>query len=542
MLVFAAGCEQKTPEGANYSFDCAISGNPESLDPQFASDINSMTVIGNMFTGLMQIDDNGKLSNGIAKDYIISEDGLKYTFTLRNDCYWFFDSNQDEKADDNELTLVTAYDFEFAFKRLFNPETCSPHREKFECIKNAGLIISGDVDYNEIGVKALSKTELVFELDYASAGFLNSLSFTAAMPCNENFFNSTKGRYGLDERSVASNGAFFIRQWFYDPYGKDNFIYMKRNSKNSDFDRIYPSYLNFYIKKSNSETKEAFETGGSNVLLSFEYDKKKYKENDVNSCYNYTFGIIINPVNESYSNKSIKKALAYGIDKESFVDSLPDDMQVAYGIVPPGVTLLNRSYREINSDRVAAVSDNDKEMIEYNPQKAVDFFDAGMSQMGLQSLENVKILIPENYIDVDCMHLVTQNWQSLFGFYIGIEEVPEDEYYSRLESGEYVMAMYPLSGEYNDPLAVFEEYQKNINYYGAEDASLSSIIDDISKLENYNTGVELYLDAEKKILNSFDFIPVFYKMEHQILDMGNHDIVFDPFSKQLFFRYAKYYE
>lgn len=542
MLVFAAGCEQKTPEGANYSFDCAISGNPESLDPQFASDVNSMTVIGNMFTGLMQTDESGKLVNGVAKDYTVSENGLEYTFTLRDDCSWFFDSNENEKADANEVTPVTAYDFEFAFKRLFNPETCSPHREKYECIKNAALITSGAADYNELGVKALSDTKLVFELDYASAGFLNSLSFTAAMPCNENFFNSTKGRYGLDERSVASNGAFFIRQWFYDPYGKDNFIYMKRNSENNDFDRIYPSYLNFYIKKSNTQTQEAFENGMSNVLLTFENDQKKYKGNEISSCYNYTFGIVVNPTNASYSNKSIRKALAYGIDKEAFAENIPDDMQAAYGIVPPGVTLLNRSYREINSDRVAAVSDNDGEMIEYNPQKAVEFFETGMSQMGLQSLENIKILVPENYIDVECLHLVTQNWQSLFGFYIGIEEVPEEDYYYRLESGDYVMAMYPLSGDYNNPLAVFEKYQENINYYGAPDASLSSVLDDIRRLENYNAGVELYLKAEKKILNNFEFIPVFYKMEHKILDAGNHDILFDPFSKQLFFRYAKYYE
>lgn len=50
------------------------------------------------------------------------------------------------------------------------------------------MITNGAADYTEIGVKALSDTELVFELEYASAGFLNSLSSTAAMPCNEEFF------------------------------------------------------------------------------------------------------------------------------------------------------------------------------------------------------------------------------------------------------------------------------------------------------------------------------------------------------------------
>ncbi len=540
--ILSTGCEQETPEGANYSFDCALPGNPESLDPQFATDINSMTVIRNLFTGLMKTDDNGILEMALAKDYTVSEDGLTYTFTLRDDCYWFFDKDEDEEADDNELTPVTAHDFEFAFKRIFNPESRSPHTEEFECIKNAGLIISGGADYQSLGVEATSDTTLVFKLEYANASFLNSLTFTAAMPCNEEFFDSTKGRYGLDDKSVASNGSFFIRQWFYDQYGHDNFIYMRRNYKNSDFDRIYPSHLNFYIKNSQTEVAESFNEGVSDVLLTFENDEKNYKNNVVNGYFNYTFGIIINPTNGQYSNKSIRKALAYSIDKSSFEGQLSSDLTTAYGVIPPGVSFLNKSYREINSDKVAAVSDNDSNMIDYDPEKAVNFFETGMSQMSLQSLENIKILIPENYMDTEYLHLVTQSWQTLFGFYVGIEEVDVDEYYQRISDGEYVMAVYPLSGDYNNPLSILEEFEAKNNAFGYSNSSLQTIINDIKKSGSYNDSVELYIKAEKLILNDFEFIPIFYKQQYQILGAGNHDIIYDPFTKQLNFRYAKYYE
>ena len=536
------GCEKQKPEGANYSFDYALPGNPESLDPQSASDECSMTVIGNLFSGLMKIDDSGVIAKNIAEDYTVSDDGLIYTFTLRNDCYWFFDSDEDEEPDSNELTPVTAYDFEFAFHRIFNPETHSPFREKFDCIKNAGMITNGAADYTEIGVKALSDTELVFELEYASAGFLNSLSSTAAMPCNEEFFYGTKGRYGLDDKSVASNGAFFIRQWFYDPYGHDNFIYMRRNEKNSEFDRIYPSYLNFYIKNSQNESAESFSEASSDVLLTFEYDEKRYKDNVVNSYYNYTLGIVINSKNERYSNQNIRKALAYGIDKASFEGKLSDDMLAAYGLIPPGVSFLNKSYREINSDKLASSSNSDGSMIDYDPDKAVSFFEAGMSQMGLQSLENIKLLVPEGIMDTEYLHLVTQNWQTLFGFYIGIEEVSFDEYERRLSGGDYIMAVYPLTGSYNSPLAVLEEFESGNNDFGYSNASFQQLVDEIKRLGNHNDSVEKYISAEKMILNDFVFIPVFYKKEYQILGAGNHDIIFDPFTKQLFFRQAKYYE
>lgn len=545
LLAFSSlitGCDKQKPEGANYSFDYALPGNPESLDPQFASDKNSMTVIGNLFSGLMKMDDSGVISNDITQSYNVSKDGLKYTFTLRNDCYWYFDSNENEEAESSELFPVTAYDFEFAFQRIFNPETHSPFREKFECLKNASMIINGAADFTEIGVKALSDTELIFELEYASAGFLNSLSLTAAMPCNEDFFNSTKGRYGLDDKSVASNGAFFIRQWFYDPYGHDNFIYMRRNEKNSEFNRIYPSYLNFYIKDSQSESAESFSAGSSDVLLTFEYDGRKFKNNVVNSYYNYTLGIVINPKKEKYSNKNIRMALAYGIDKASFEGQLSDDMSAAYGIIPPGISFLNKSYREINSDKLASALNSDGSMIDYDQKKAVNYFESGMSQMGLQSLENIKLLVPEGIMDTEYLHLVTQNWQTLFGFYIGIEEVPSEEYESRLIDGDYVMAVYPLSGDYNSPLSILEKFESVNNDFGYSNASFQQIVDEIKQLGNYNDGVEKYIEAEKMILNDFVFIPVFYKKEYEILGAGNHDILFDPFTKQLFFRHAKYYE
>lgn len=534
------GCEEDTPEGAGYTFEYSIAGNPESLDPQFSSNEYAKTIIANIFTGLMKNDANGKLQKAIAEDYTISEDGLRYNFTLRSDCFWYYDADGDDETDDNEVVPVTAYDFEFAFRRIFNPETRSPHTEEYKCIKNARLVASGAADYTDIGVKALSDTELVFELEYPNAEFLQSLTFTAAMPCNQTFFENTKGRYGLDEKSIPSNGAFYIRQWFYDPYGSDNFIYMSKNSVNDEFDRIYPSNLNVYIKKSKAEADEAFSKEGSNVLISHEYDKAKYEENDTQGYFSQTLGIVINPDNRQYGNINIRKALAYGIDKEAFANELPEDMTAAYGVIPPGISFLNRSYREINSDRVAAVAD-DGTLIEYNPDAALEYYQNGMKSMGLESLENIKILVPEGIMNTEYLHLVTQNWQTLFGFFIGIEEVPQDEYYSRLENGEYTMAIYPLSADYNSPLSVLENFSKSNNSFGYSNATLTSVIEELSKLASFNEGVETYNKAEKIILNDFEFIPVFYKQEFKILDSGNHDIIYDPFTNQLDFRYAKYY-
>lgn len=168
-----------------------------------------------------------------AESYTTSADGLIYTFLLKNDRYWFYDANQDDVVDDDETWKVTASDYAYAFQRIFDPQTQSPYTAMFSCLQNADAIQSDQLDPSEIGVRAVSDTELQFTLSRPDAEFLTNLASTAAMPCNENFFQQTKGRYGLDKESVASCGAFYLRLWFYDQYGNQNQIFMRRNAVNA---------------------------------------------------------------------------------------------------------------------------------------------------------------------------------------------------------------------------------------------------------------------------------------------------------------------
>ncbi len=536
--VLLTGCEKTHSDGADCSFDYAMIGHPESLDPQLANDPCSFSVIGNVYTGLFTMTEDGKLKNGAAEKYSVSDDGLTYNFTIRKNCFWFFDENHNDEVEKKECTNVTAKDFEFAFRRIFDPNTHSPHKEAYSNIKNADAIINGDEDYEAIGVSALSDTELVIELEKPDPEFLNSLAQTPAMPCNEKFFYDTKGRYGLDDKSVMSNGAFFIRQWFYDPYGHDNLIYMQRNLANTDYDKIYPTALNIYMKDSYEDARKSFDDGESDVILSFLCDNKEREEYSVKKFENYTVGIITNPSNPEYGNVNIRKALAYGIDKDSFDGVLSEDLAASYGIVPPGVTFDGKRYRDIVKDK-DIYKDENGEAVKYDPELAAEYYHQGMEELELQSLSNIKLLVREDLMDSEYLHLVTQNWQTLFGFYIGIDEVPAEEFSERIKSGDYTLALYPLSGDRNSPLAFEKRFSSKLNDFGY----INSDIDDaLESMSEDGMNADSLGEVETEILKTFYFIPVFYKSEYEIMSKGNHDIMYDPFTKQLFFRYAKYYE
>ncbi|MEG1778283.1 MAG: ABC transporter substrate-binding protein, partial [Angelakisella sp.] len=178
-----------------------IDGGVANLDPQFATDSAGCTIIANCFEGLLQKDSEGNIVAGAAESYKVSSDGLTYTFFLRSDAKW------------NDGETVVAEDFAFALGRLFHPQVPSPYAEEFLMIKNAPLILSGELPQTMLGVTAKNSETLEITLSEPSPLFTDKLTSTAAMPCNEKFFTQTRARYGLEEGYLKFNGAYRVSHW-----------------------------------------------------------------------------------------------------------------------------------------------------------------------------------------------------------------------------------------------------------------------------------------------------------------------------------------
>ncbi len=519
-------------DGTGHMYDVSILGNPESLDPQYATDSASNTIIKNLYSGLMSTDSNGNISCCNAESYTVSSDGLEYTFNLKHDNYWFFDKNNDDIIDDNEYFPVTASDYVFAFRRILDPAMQSPYAENFSCIRNGSNIISGKALPETAGVIAVDNYTLNISLDYPSAEFLGLLSTNAAVPCNREFFYSTKGRYGLDDRSVMSNGSFFVRQWFYDPYGVNNILYMKRNEVNrTETNEIYPSFLNFTIESSEDDIRNMFKEKQIECFTTMNTGGLNLKKYVVNSSEATTLGLIFNPYDEYYSNENIRKALALSIDRKKIIkDTDSSDIKEAYGIIPPAVKLLGRSYREL-------VADEQFEF--YNIEEAERCFEVGKAELQTESLEGAKILVCSGTVDSSYLHKLSQNWQEIFGFYIGIEEVTPSEFSRCIAEKDYTIALYPLNADYCSGLSVIEQFEQNECLKYSADAV--EIVDRIRRCADISELVDCYCAEESGILDGYGFIPLFYKNSYLIMQDDNEDILYDAFTGSLDFKYAKNY-
>jgi oligopeptide transport system substrate-binding protein len=534
VLCSFSGCgsdDDKRGSGAGHMYSAALEYNPKSLDPQFANDPSSATVIKNMYSGLVMKDGSGNIVCCNASDYSVSDDGCEYTFHLRDDNYWFFDKNENDKIDEDEYFPVVAADYVFALRRILDPNMHSPYAKDFMCIRNSRYVADGSGTVNGLGAWAEDDYTLVIDLEKPCAEFLALLTTPAAFPCNEEFFESTKGRYGLDDRSVMSNGPFFVRQWFFDPYGSNNILYMRKNEVNeNDNYSILPTFVSFSIEDSEEEVRQRFKAKEAECFTTMKvggYNPRKYS---IIGQKAITLGLVFNPEDKIYSNSDIRKAIALAADRNAIRDEISGDISPAYGIIPPATDLFGRSYRELVSDKQFDIFDT---------RAAEELLAKAKAELNINSVESVKIIVDSNTIDSRYLHQLSQSWQDSLGIYIGIEDLTSAEFSRRLADGEYSIALYPLKADFNSGIAVMNEFDTVECLKNAVNGM--SCAEKILQCPSAEELVNRYSQQEKAILDQFAFIPLFYKSSYLVADEDNEDIIYDAFTGSVDYRVAKNY-
>ena len=137
----------------------------------------------------------------------VSADRLTYTFYLKDGLTYTA-----SKGDPSDYA-ITAEDFVFAFQRMFLPGTNSPYAVEFSALENSAAVLAGQKPASALGVTAAEPLKLVFRLSSPDETFLSKLTLPGAMPCDEAFFDSTRGTYGLTSASTLSSGHFYLYNW-----------------------------------------------------------------------------------------------------------------------------------------------------------------------------------------------------------------------------------------------------------------------------------------------------------------------------------------
>ncbi len=195
--------------------------------------------------------------------------------------------------------------------------------------------------------------------------------------------------------------------------------------------------------------------------------------------------------------------------------------------------MLGRSYRELYADEPLAMP--------YDPITASKLFERASAELNLNSMNNVQIMVSSTIRDTDALLAICQEWQNIFGYYIGIETVSPDEYNRRLTEGEYSIALWGFTPDRNSCYASLEEFNSNSELMQFHSNYFSTLLETLASADKIADSVNLYGTAEQTAMDTHVFIPLFYKNAYLIYTSVNTDIEFNPFLRSVSFRNAKHF-
>lgn len=502
---------------ANKIFKFEVLTNPGTLDPQQANDSVSNMIIGNVYAGLLSVDQDGSISNTMAEDYTVSDDGLIYKFKLREDFFWTSVGKFDAQC--------TAKDFVYGFTRLFLPQTNAPRASEYYCIKNSEAMRNGeDV---QLGVRAVGDFELEITLEYPNPRFAALLAEPPAMPCSEEFFIEAQGKYGLSAKCTPSNGAFYVRSWNYDPHASTddvNNLILSRNANNAETLDVKPSGLNFFITKEKYFYSD-FVNGDTHCLV-VSNDGKQPPRDDFNcdEFSNITCGMIFNNEFQLFQNTEFRQALAALTDRDT-ISAAISGFDMAKGVVPERVSSAGGVYR----DTVGSC-----ELPKYDVERAQRLYRSARPSLDTSLFSGSRVIVCSEAAKTAVSYIL-QEWQREFGFYCVIEMLDENAFRTRLQSGDYEIAALELSGKYNSPAAFLEQFggTSTENYGHFSDSVFDDML--VNANSSASNSTELFFKAEQRLIDETAFVPLFYKKEYFFTPKDSTGVIYNPFSKTINF-------
>lgn len=309
-ILTATGCKKDYKKSYVY-FE--LGEKPTTLDAQTASNDSELLIVRNIYEGLLRKNKNGDIVCGVAKDY--NKNGLTYTFNLRENANW---SNGDK---------LTANDFVYALRRAVSPETKAPFAGRLFCIKNAREIYNGKADLTSLGVNANDEHTLIIELCCEDKDFENTLTTSVCMPCNEKFFKSCIGKYGLKNEYTLSNGSYSITKWNKDDFG----IRLYKNKEyNGDFSPLNSAV--FLSCREDEKTVDLLKENHTDMAFLQNSDMKNIKQDGMSSV-SYQNICWVMTVSKEYPT-DVRKALLISVSPKIYGNSMIEGFTVARSVFP----------------------------------------------------------------------------------------------------------------------------------------------------------------------------------------------------------------
>jgi len=354
-------------------FRIPLSGGLDNLDPRVLLSTAHAVVQYGIFESLVRTHD-GDLLTGMAESWEISDDGMTYTFHLR-DAKW-----SDGKP-------VTAGDFVHAFVRMF--EIC-PASSIFDDIKNGAQLRAGEVSPDQLGVQAPDDKTVVITLKNPVPYFMGLIGLHLGSPGREDLAKKFGDGYGATAESLASCGPFILKEWKH-----EDKIVMEKNPDYWNADKIKLDKVVVYILPAEQTQRNMFDNGEIDYYIprseaeAAEYEAKgmliRYTRGGIRDLHINKHGQNDPVKSKILGNPNFMKAISYAIDRQGYIDNVLQGNGIPATVQTPPVHTIypGKTWGEVSTNYG-----------KYHPEtadlaKSKEYMDKVLEDMGYSSVDEL---------------------------------------------------------------------------------------------------------------------------------------------------------
>ena len=458
-------------------------------------------------SGLVRRTPDGSLAPELCERWEVSADRLTYTFYLKDGLTYTA-----SKGDPSDYA-ITAEDFVFAFQRMFLPGTNSPYAVEFSALENSATVLAGQKPASALGVTAAEPLKLVFRLSSPDETFLSKLTLPGAMPCDEAFFDSTRGTYGLTSASTLSSGHFYLYNW------TSSGLFLRRAASGSQIDSLR-------LVENTTSSGQSAEELINNEKCTAALDDSGTPTSLQSVSYSDTTWALLFNCDSIFASTELRQAL--GSAAASAVEVPGGGLFAeAKGLIPDGLTVDGIDYRQTAGDVRPAFGDPRALYIAAR--------DGGVSS---SDFGRVSLLLPSGSGLSDTAELINSAWQKEFSLFFSVEEVEPEEFQKRLENGSYTIALAPVQAEGGSVYTALAQFSPTGGgLTGYSDALYTTQLS-ASATATGSTRCSLLAACERQLLEQAVAVPLFTQQKRLLVANGIEGLVFDPFGPVLDVTYA----
>ena len=428
-------------------FTVQYGSNPETLDPALNSAVDGGNTIITVFETLLIINENNETVPGQAESWTTSEDGLTWTFTMRDGLKW---------SDGSELN---AKDFEYSFKRMADPDTAAPYAETCLGMIDGFEEAAGfpDADGNPtvepnldaLNVKASDDGKtLTIVLDYPCSYFDKIAAFAAMSPVQKATVEANGDAWCTSPDTYVCNGPYMITEWT----PSERIVLTKNPNYVGGWDnsKIVSDSITLLLLEDSSASFAAYNSGEAVLIKDVPTDEipSLTKAEDGGDFYVDTilgtYYVSLNLKRDAFKDAKVRKALSLAIDRDYVANTI---MQGTYStadsIVGPGVVDENGYFHD-NGNAPYISADYEANLAEAKKLLAEAGYPNG------EGYPTIEYSCNDAGYHVPLAEYLQQAWGDL-GITLTISKMEWSSFTAARRAGEYDVARNGWVMDYNDP-------------------------------------------------------------------------------------------